>query len=272
MSAGYLKRSFDAVLITAGAGTPRDLDVPGRKLKGIHFALDFLTRQNRLNIGESIIKPKAISAKGLEVVVIGGGDTGSDCVGTSIRRGAKSVTQIELLPQASESRPEDNPWPNWPNTMRTSSSQDEGCERDWGILTKAFIGQGKVKKLSCVRIEWFRATPPDSNSRKFPAARLNSTRISSFWQPVSAHRTRSFDQGFRHRTDTRRSHRRGWILHDQRREACSPRATAFSARRSWSKQSSRVLPRRMGWTRISGEMEGPSRRGEVSYNPDRVEV
>jgi NADPH-dependent glutamate synthase beta subunit-like oxidoreductase len=163
MSAGYLKRSFDAVLITAGAGMPRDLDVPGRKLKGIHFALDFLTQQNRLNSGESIPKPKAISAKGLKVVVIGGGDTGSDCVGTSIRQGAKSVTQIELLPKPSESRPEDNPWPNWPNIMRTSSSQDEGCERDWGVLTKAFIGQGKVKKLSCVRIEWFR----DASGFKF---------------------------------------------------------------------------------------------------------
>ena len=155
ISVKYLRRMFDAILITTGARTPRDLDIPGRKLEGIHFALDFLTQQNRRVEREVILPKEEIIAKDRDVVVIGGGDTGSDCVGTAIRQGAKSVTQIELLAEPPEARAVDNPWPMWPLILRTSSSHEEGCERLWNILTKEFIGdEGSLKKLRCVKIEW----------------------------------------------------------------------------------------------------------------------
>ncbi|MEW6355451.1 MAG: glutamate synthase subunit beta [Planctomycetota bacterium] len=163
LSAGYLQRTFDAILIAAGARVPRDLDIPGRNLKGIHFALDFLVQQNRRNAGDAIPKDVEITAMRKAVVVIGGGDTGSDCVGTCIRQGAKGVTQIELLPQPASDRLEDNPWPTWPLILRTSSSHEEGCERMWSIITKEFVGEnGAAKKLSCIRIEW---SGPDESGR-----------------------------------------------------------------------------------------------------------
>ncbi|MBN2210111.1 MAG: glutamate synthase subunit beta [Sedimentisphaerales bacterium] len=163
ISAGYLQRTFDVVIITAGAWAPRDLNVSGRDLDGVHFAMDFLIQQNRRIAGDVIDPAMEITAQGKHVVVIGGGDTGSDCVGTSNRQGAKSITQIELLPQPPRERSINNPWPQWPQILRTSSSHDEGCERMWSILTKECLGDnGKVNKLRCVRLEW---SPPDEDGR-----------------------------------------------------------------------------------------------------------
>ncbi len=150
-----LHEEFDAIVLTGGAETPRNLPIPGRELQGVHFAMEFLSQQNRVNAGETRIKQ--ISAKGKHVIVIGGGDTGSDCVGTSNRQGAASVTQFELMPQPPESEDKDLTWPYWPLKLRTSSSQEEGCERDWAVSTTAFLGKnGKVEKLSAVRVEWFK--------------------------------------------------------------------------------------------------------------------
>jgi len=148
-----LAEEYDAVVLTGGSESPRDLPIPGRELDGVHFALDFLIPQNKKNAGDEI--PGQISAKGKHVVVIGGGDTGSDCVGTSIRHGARSVTQLEVMPKppVQENRP--LTWPNWPMKLRTSSSQEEGCEREWSVVTKYFSGRdGKVEKLHGVRVEW----------------------------------------------------------------------------------------------------------------------
>ena len=163
VSAAYLKKKFNSILITAGAGTPRNLNIPGRDLKGIYFAMEFLAQNNKRVAGDDILTNRIIDAKGKNVVVIGGGDTGSDCIGTSNRQGAKQVTQIELLPKPPEERLEDNPWPEWPQTLRTSSSQDEGCKRMWSINTKKFVSEkGKVKKLQCVKLQW---ANPDENGR-----------------------------------------------------------------------------------------------------------
>jgi glutamate synthase (NADPH/NADH) small chain len=155
IKAGELLKKHDAVCIAIGATHPRDLDVPGRELKGIHFAMDYLTQQNMEVAGVTIPKDEKISAKGKNVVVIGGGDTGSDCVGTAVRQRAKSVTQIEILSKPPEKRSADNPWPYWPNTLRTSSSHKEGCKRMWSLATKGFVGDdGSVKGLETVEVEW----------------------------------------------------------------------------------------------------------------------
>ena len=145
---------FDAVVIAAGAEVPRDLPVPGRELKGVHFAMEFLPQQNRAVAGDKV--KEQISAKDKRVVVIGGGDTGSDCVGTSNRQGAASVTQFELLPQPPVQENKALTWPYWPIKLRTSSSHEEGCERDWAVTTKAFKGdaKGRVTALQCARVEW----------------------------------------------------------------------------------------------------------------------
>jgi len=154
ISIRYLKRSFDALVVTAGATVPRDLQAPGRELSGIHWAMDFLTLQNKRIAHEPIHSPD-LTAEGKDVVVIGGGDTGSDCVGTSIRQGARSVRQIELLPQPPRERSVRNPWPEWPNILRTSSSHQEGCEREWAILTKGFRGKnGCVSHIQAARLKW----------------------------------------------------------------------------------------------------------------------
>jgi glutamate synthase (NADPH/NADH) small chain len=149
-----LLKDFDAVVLAGGAEAPRDLPIPGHKLKGVYFAMEFLPQQNRVVAGDKV--KDQILAGGKRVVVIGGGDTGSDCVGTSNRQGAKSVTQFELLPQppASENKP--LTWPYWPIKLRTSSSHEEGVARDWAVNTKAFLddGKGQVRALQCVRVEW----------------------------------------------------------------------------------------------------------------------
>ena len=148
-----LLKSFDAVLLTAGSEQGRDLPVPGRELEGIYFAMEFLPQQNKVDAGDKV--PDQIRAKGKHVVVIGGGDTGSDCVGTSNRHGAASVTQFELMPQPPEQENKPLVWPDWPIKLRTSSSHEEGCERDWAVATKRFEGKnGKVEKLIAARVEW----------------------------------------------------------------------------------------------------------------------
>jgi glutamate synthase (NADPH/NADH) small chain len=148
-----LQAQFDAVVLTGGAEQSRDLPVPGRDLGGIHFAMEFLPQQNRVNAGDKV--KGQISAAGKHVIVIGGGDTGSDCVGTSNRHGALSVTQFELMPQPPEEENKPLTWPYWPYKMRTSSSHEEGCEREFAIATKEFLGEkGKVTGLKTVRVEW----------------------------------------------------------------------------------------------------------------------
>ena len=147
-----LKKEFDAVVIAGGAESPRDLPVPGRELKGVHFAMDFLPLQNKVNAGDKL--KNQIMATGKNVVVIGGGDTGSDCVGTSNRHGAASVTQFELMPQPPESENKPLVWPYWPIKLRTSSSHEEGCQRDFAVTTKRLEGKGgKVEKLIAARVE-----------------------------------------------------------------------------------------------------------------------
>lgn len=147
-----LLSQFDAVLLTGGSEQPRDLPVPGRTLKGVHFALEFLPQQNRRNAGDVV--DAGILATGKHVVVIGGGDTGSDCVGTSIRQGALSVTQFEVMPRPPEQENKPLVWPQYPLKFRTSSSQEEGCQRDWSISTQSFAGQEQVEVLKAVRLEW----------------------------------------------------------------------------------------------------------------------
>jgi glutamate synthase (NADPH/NADH) small chain len=156
VSAAQIADEFDAVVLAGGAEYPRDLPVPGRQLGGIHFALEFLTAQNRVVSGTAV--PGQILAKDKHVIVIGGGDTGSDCVGTSNRHGARSVTQLELLPQPPASENKSLTWPYWPVRLRTSSSHEEGCERDWSITTKHFRddGKGHVQALVAARVQWQR--------------------------------------------------------------------------------------------------------------------
>ncbi len=153
IKADDLLAEFDAVLLAAGAEQPRDLPVPGRELDGVHFAMDFLVPQNKVVAGDVI--PDQIMATGKHVVVIGGGDTGSDCVGTSNRHGALSITQFELMPQPPEKENKTLVWPNWPLKLRTSSSHEEGANRDWAVTTKELIGEnGKVVALKAARVEW----------------------------------------------------------------------------------------------------------------------
>ena len=155
LPADQLLKEFDAVCLACGAMDPRDLPADGRNLKGIHFAMDFLRQQNKVVSGENIPESTRISAKDKKVLVIGGGDTGSDCVGTSIRQKAASVTQIEILSKPPQKRNDDNPWPYWPNTLRTSSSHLEGCERRWSLATKRFIGvNGNLTGVEVVKVEW----------------------------------------------------------------------------------------------------------------------
>jgi glutamate synthase (NADPH) small chain len=152
--AQQLVDSFDAVVMTGGAENSRDLTIPGRELNGVHFAMEFLPQQNRRNAQESPLNNKSILAGGKHVVVIGGGDTGSDCIGTSLRQGALSVTQLEIMPRPPDRENKPVVWPDWPLKFRTSSSQQEGAERDFSVVTKSFSGEnGDVKKLHCVKVD-----------------------------------------------------------------------------------------------------------------------
>ncbi len=151
-----LREEFDAVVVCAGAPHPRDMELPGRDMAGIHFAMDYLTQQNRMVAGTWRADREPIMAKGKHVIVIGGGDTGSDCIGTANRQGALSVSQITWGPQPSTERTDDNPWPEWPMTLQTTSSHEEGCERDWSVMTRAFVGDenGHIRAMEVIDIEW----------------------------------------------------------------------------------------------------------------------
>ena len=158
-----LRGEYDAIVLAIGSTIPRDLDVPGRDLDGVHFAMDYLTQQNRLNAGETVPDAERISATGKPVIILGGGDTGADCLGTAHRQGAASVLQYEILPQPPETRPQGNPWPQWPLVLRSSSAHEEGGVRDYSILTKRLSGSnGRLETLHGVRLEW--AT--DANGRQ----------------------------------------------------------------------------------------------------------
>ena len=179
-----LLKDFDAVVLAGGSETPRDLAIPGRDLKGVHFALEFLIPQNKEVSGG---RRNPISATGRQVVVIGGGDTGSDCVGTSNRQGAASVTQFELLPRPPEQENKPTTWPYWPNKLRTSSSHDEGCVRDWSIQTKEFIGKnGKLTALKAVRLEWKDGRPVEIAGSEFTVPCDLAFLAMGFTQPVAS--------------------------------------------------------------------------------------
>jgi len=158
VSVQRLLDDYDVLVMSGGAENPRDLPVPGRDLDGVHFAMEFLTQQNKRNAGdpEIVAAPTGtLSAKGKHVVVIGGGDTGSDCIGTSNRHGAVSVTQLEIMPRPPEMENKQLSWPDWPLKLRTSSSHQEGCEREFAVGTRRFVGEnGKVTAMECVRLEW----------------------------------------------------------------------------------------------------------------------
>jgi glutamate synthase (NADPH/NADH) small chain len=173
----YLQGRFDAICLCAGARNPRDLSVAGRELGGIHFAMDFLVQQNKLLNGEPLEAATSIHAGGKHVVVIGGGDTGADCLGTSLRQGAKSVVQLEILPQPPPTRSLATPWPMWPTMLRLSSSHKEGGERHWSVGTKAFLGEdGKVKELRIVDVEW---VSPSNGGRPVMKEKSGSERVIS---------------------------------------------------------------------------------------------
>ncbi len=157
ISARYLRKMFDCVCLAMGAGQPRDLNIPGRGYDNILFAMEYLSSQNKICSGESIDESGAVTAKDKIVVVIGGGDTGSDCVGTARRQGAKKIYQLEILPKPPDTRPPDTPWPMWPRIMRTSSSHEEGCERRWGVMTKKFSGyETRLGHIHCCEVEWIK--------------------------------------------------------------------------------------------------------------------
>jgi glutamate synthase (NADPH) small chain len=163
---------FEAVVLTGGSEHPRDLPVPGRNLAGVHFAMEFLPQQNKKTAGDPVANQ--ITAAGKHVIVIGGGDTGSDCVGTSIRQGAASVTQFELLPQPPEQENKPLTWPNWPMKLRTSSSQEEGCSRDWSVATKSFLGhEGRVTMLEGVRLTWERDISGNWKMKEIPGSEFH---------------------------------------------------------------------------------------------------
>lgn len=173
ISAAYLLRTYDAVVLAIGTPQARDLAIPGGELNGIHFALEFLQGQNRVNSGELSSLP--VTAAGKDVLIIGGGDTGSDCAGTAIRQGAKSVRQIEIMPQPPEKRSESTPWPNWPWMLRTSSSHKEGCMREWNIASDRFTGEnGKVSGVEVHEVKW--TFSPEGKPLK-PEAVPNSSKL-----------------------------------------------------------------------------------------------
>jgi glutamate synthase (NADPH) small chain len=171
ISAEELLNSFDAVCLAVGAMKPRDLPVEGRELKGVHFAMEYLTMQNRLVSGKTMNGQEPVSAKGRHVIVIGGGDTGSDCVGTANRQGALSVTQIEILPEPPLARGLDNPWPYWANIKRTTSSHEEGCNRLWSTTTRRLSGpDGSVTKAEIAEVEWLKGDDGKMLMREKPGS------------------------------------------------------------------------------------------------------
>ena len=174
VSADEILQQFDAMVLSGGSETPRDLGVPGRDLDGVHYAMDFLAQQNKRIAGEDVTDNRTILAGGKHVVVIGGGDTGSDCVGTSIRQGAASVTQLEVMPKPPEMEDKALSWPNWPLKLRTSSSHLEGADRDWSVATKSFTGDGgHVTGLELVRNEWKQNENGQFSMTELPATKFH---------------------------------------------------------------------------------------------------
>ena len=174
VSADEILQQFDAMVLSGGSETPRDLGVPGRDLDGVHYAMDFLAQQNKRIAGEDLTDNRTILAGGKNVVVIGGGDTGSDCVGTSIRQGAASVTQLEVMPKPPEMEDKALSWPNWPLKLRTSSSHLEGADRDWSVATKSFTGDGgHVTGLELVRNEWKQNENGQFSMTELPATKFH---------------------------------------------------------------------------------------------------
>lgn len=169
ISCRYLKRRFDAVCLACGARRPRDLDVPGRDLNGIYFAMDYLIQQNKRISGEPVDQSSEINARNKTVVIIGGGDTGSDCLGTALRQGAKKVYLFEILPRPPAQRSETTPWPMWPLIFQQTHAHKEGGEKHWSVMTKAFLGEkGKLKKLQCAEVEW---RSPEASAPPVPVER-----------------------------------------------------------------------------------------------------
>ena len=158
-------KQYDAVLLAMGAMVHRDIDAPGRDLPGVHPAMEYLEQQNRVGAGDTISEGSRIDAQGLKVLVIGGGDTGSDCAGTAIRQGAASVHQVEILPRPPDQRSPETPWPKWPNALRTSHSHEEGCTRDWSVQVTAFEGERRVQTVHASRLAW----KSTGNGRRNPA-------------------------------------------------------------------------------------------------------
>ena len=173
ISVKSLTQEYDAICLAGGSTVPRDLSIEGRNLDGIHFAMDFLSEQNRWDIKKSNIRN--ISAKNKNVVIIGGGDTGADCLGTSIRQGAKKIVQLEILPEPPMARSRSNPWPEWPLILRTSSAHEESGEREFSVLTKSFDGTNNVKNLTCQKVKWEK----DPDSQKFEMKVLNDPKQST---------------------------------------------------------------------------------------------
>ncbi len=167
---GKLWEKFNAIVLAVGSEKPRDLPVEGRELNGVHFAMEFLRKNTAWVQGDIIADKPEISAQDKHVLVIGGGDTGSDCIGTSNRHGAASVTQIEIMPKPPEHENKDLVWPDWPNKLRTSSSQEEGCERLWSVMTKRFVddGEGNVKAAICAKVDWLQDDDGNWNMREVP--------------------------------------------------------------------------------------------------------
>ncbi len=173
ITAAELDKKFDAVVLSGGSTIPRDLNIPGRELSGVYYAMHFLEQNNKRVAGDKIPEEEVLMATGKNVLVIGGGDTGSDCVGTSNRHGAKSVTQVELLSKPPDERAAETPWPLWPMQLRTSSSHEEGCERTWAVLTKEFLGdeQGNLRAVKMVDIEWTK----DLSSGKYSFSEIDGS-------------------------------------------------------------------------------------------------
>jgi len=184
IAASKLIKDYDAVVLAGGAETPRDLVIPGRELKGVYCALEYLIPQNKAVANDG---RNPISAKGKHIVIIGGGDTGSDCVGTANRHGAASVTQIELLPKPPEQENKPLVWPYWPNKLRTSSSHEEGCTREWSVATKEFIGEGgKLKFIRAVRLDWTSGKPVEIAGSEFTLPADLVFLAMGFTQPVAS--------------------------------------------------------------------------------------
>jgi glutamate synthase (NADPH/NADH) small chain len=175
ISHAELLSKFDAVCLAGGSTVPRDLPIPGREFRGVHYAMDFLTQQNRRLKGHEFSPEETITAHGKNVVIIGGGDTGADCLGTSHRHGAKNIVQVEIMPRPPEHRIATNPWPQWPVIFRTSSAHEEGGQRDYNVLTKKFVddGKGNVKRLDCVRIEWVASNGGRPEMREVPGSEFS---------------------------------------------------------------------------------------------------